>query len=50
MPLEEAARMNAPWWGPLYESAPHGAPYERSQMATRRESGTRPVHLVTATN
>ena len=35
--------------GPLYESAPHGVPYERSQMETRRESGTGPVRLVTGT-
>ena len=31
--------------GPLYERAPHGVPYERSQMETRRESGTGPVRL-----
>ena len=31
--------------GPLYESAPHGVPYERSQMETGRESGTGRVRL-----
>ena len=36
--------------GPLYESAPHGVPCKRSQMATRRESGTGPVRLVTGTS
>ena len=35
--------------GPLYESAPHGVPYESCQMETRRESGTGPVRLVTGT-
>ena len=35
--------------GPLCERAPHGVPYERSQMETGRESGTGPVRLVTAT-
>ena len=35
--------------GPLYECAPHGVPYERSQMETGRESGTGPVRLVTGT-
>ena len=35
--------------GLLYESAPHGVPYERSQMETRRESGTGQVRLVTGT-
>ena len=32
--------------GALYESAQHGVPTERSQMATRRESGTGPVRRV----
>ena len=31
--------------GPLCECAPHGAPAERGQMETRRESGTGPVRL-----
>ena len=34
--------------GRLYECAPHGVPYERSQMETNRESGTGPVRLVLA--
>ena len=32
----------------LCERAPHGDPYENCQMETVRESGTRPVRLVTA--
>ena len=35
--------------GRLYECAQCGVPYERSQMETRRESGTGPVRLVSGT-
>ena len=36
--------------GRLYECAQCGVPYERSQMETRRESGTGPVRLVRSTD